>query len=71
MKMRTLADSRRLAGRTATIGTVRSRRSEETMTVPSLSSAAKEPCWRLGNPKMFKDTHPHLFNIAGPKDSVE
>jgi hypothetical protein len=29
----------------------------------------KEPCWRLGNPKMFKDTHPHLFNIAGPKDS--
>ena len=29
----------------------------------------EEPCWHLGNPKMFKDTHPHLFNIAGSKDS--
>src|SRR5882762_8291761 len=29
----------------------------------------EEPCWRLGNPQMFKDTHPHLLNIAGPKDS--
>jgi len=29
----------------------------------------EEPCWPLGNPQMFKDTHPHLFNIAGPKDS--
>ena len=29
----------------------------------------EEPCWRLGNPQMFKDTHPHLFNIAGSKDS--
>src|SRR6267378_4825315 len=29
----------------------------------------KEPCWCLGNPQMFKDTHPHLFNIAGTKDS--
>src|SRR5580700_6100737 len=29
----------------------------------------KEPCWRLGNPQMFQDTHPHLFNIAGPKYS--
>jgi hypothetical protein len=28
----------------------------------------KEPCWRLGNSQMFKDTHPHLFNIAGTKD---
>src|SRR6266403_740952 len=28
----------------------------------------EEPCWRLGNPQMFKDTHPHLFNIAGSKD---
>ena len=23
----------------------------------------------LGNPQMFKDTHPHLFDIADPKDS--
>ena len=29
----------------------------------------EEPCWRLGNPQMFKDTHPHLFNIAGAKGS--
>src|ERR1700726_4622716 len=29
----------------------------------------EEPGWRLGNPQMFKDTHPHLFNIAGTKDS--
>src|ERR1700675_4393401 len=29
----------------------------------------EEPCWRLGNPQMFKDTHPHLFNIAGSKDA--
>src|SRR5258708_16002500 len=29
----------------------------------------EEPCWPLGNPQMFKDAHPHLFNIAGSKDS--
>src|ERR1700682_1577450 len=29
----------------------------------------EEPCRRLGNPQMFKDTHPHLFNIAGSKHS--
>ena len=29
----------------------------------------KEPCWRLGNTQMFKNTHPHLFNVAGSKDS--
>src|SRR5258708_4842301 len=29
----------------------------------------EEPCWRLCNPQMFNDTHPHLFNIAGSKDS--
>jgi hypothetical protein len=29
----------------------------------------EEPCWRLGNPQMFNDTHPHLLNIAGSKDS--
>src|SRR5258707_2152096 len=29
----------------------------------------EEPCWRLGNPQMFKHAHPHLFNIAGPKNS--
>jgi len=30
---------------------------------------SEEPRRRLGNPEMFKDTHPHLFYIAGPKDS--
>src|SRR5712691_7334668 len=29
----------------------------------------EEPCWRLGNPQMFKDAHPHLLNIAGSKNS--
>jgi hypothetical protein len=29
----------------------------------------EEPCRRLGNPQMFQDTHAHLFDIAGPKDS--
>ena len=29
----------------------------------------EEPCGRLSNPQMFENTHPHLFNIAGTKDS--
>src|SRR5712672_2692154 len=29
----------------------------------------EEPCRRLRNPQMFKDTHPHLFNVAGSKNS--
>jgi len=41
MKMRTLVDSRRLAVRTARIGTVRSRAVRRRTTVPSLTSAAK------------------------------
>src|ERR1700687_2250203 len=41
MKMRTLVDIRRLAGRTARIGTVRSKAVRRRRTVPSLSSAAK------------------------------
>jgi hypothetical protein len=41
MKMRTLADTRRLAGRSARIGTVRSKAVRRRTTVPSLSSAAK------------------------------
>jgi hypothetical protein len=28
----------------------------------------EEPCRRLRNTQMFKDTHPQLFNIAGSKD---
>src|ERR1700733_2301725 len=39
--MRTLVDSRRLAGRTARIGRVRSKAVRRRMTIPSLSSAAK------------------------------
>ena len=30
----------------------------------------EEPCRGLGNPQMFQDTHPQLFNIAGTKDSA-
>ena len=29
----------------------------------------EKPRWRLGNPQMFKNTHPHLFNIAGSEES--
>ena len=29
----------------------------------------EKPCWSLGDPQMFKNTHPHLFDIAGSKDS--
>ena len=25
----------------------------------------EEPCWRLGNPQMFKGTHPHLSKVNG------
>jgi hypothetical protein len=30
---------------------------------------SEEPCRRLGNPQVFKDPHPHLFDIASTKDS--
>ena len=40
MKMRTFAEIRRLAGRTATIGTIRSNGVNRRRTVPSRSSAA-------------------------------
>ena len=39
------------------------------MTVPLSEFRGEEPCWRPGKLKMFEDTHPHLFNIAGTKDS--
>jgi hypothetical protein len=29
----------------------------------------EQPRWRLGDAEMFEDTHPHLLNIAGTKDS--
>jgi hypothetical protein len=29
----------------------------------------EEPCWRLRDPQMFEDTHPHLFDIAGSEHS--
>ena len=43
--------------------------SEKTYNGTFSQLCCEEPCRRLGNPKMFKDTHPHLFNIAGSKDS--
>src|SRR5271156_2217749 len=30
---------------------------------------SEEPRWRLGDPKMLQDTHPHLFDVAGSKDA--
>ena len=29
----------------------------------------EEPCGCLSNPQVLENTHPHLFNIAGTKDS--
>ena len=29
----------------------------------------EEPCWRLGNPEMLKNSHHHLLDIAGSEDS--
>ena len=63
MKMRTLVDTRRLASRTARIGTVRSKGVRSRTTVPSLSSATKSHAARLGNPQGFQDTHPHLRHL--------
>jgi hypothetical protein len=40
------------------------KRSEKTQNSTFSEFCGKEPCRRLGNPQMFKDTHPHLFNIA-------
>jgi hypothetical protein len=65
MKMGTLVDIWRLAGRTARIGTIRSKAVRRRMT----EVCGEEPCRRLGNPQMFKHTHPQLFNIAGSKDA--
>ena len=45
------------------------KRSEKTYNCTLSEFCSEEPCWRLSNPQMFKDPHPHLFNIAGSKDS--
>src|ERR1700685_1256155 len=29
---------------------------------------SEEPRWRLGDPEMLKNTHPHLFNVAGSRE---
>jgi hypothetical protein len=39
--------------------------SQKTDDGPFSEFCGEEPGWRLGNPQMFKNTHPHLFNIAG------
>jgi hypothetical protein len=44
-------------------------RSQKTYNSTFPEFCGEEPCRRLGNPQMLKDTHPHLFNIAGTKDS--
>ena len=68
MKTRTLVDIRRLAGRTARIGTV-AKGSQKPYYGAFSEFCGEKPCWGLGNPQMFKDSHPHLFDIAGAKHS--
>src|SRR5258708_597341 len=43
--------------------------SQKTDDGPFSEFCGEEPCRRLGNPQMFKDTHPHLVDVAGSKDS--
>jgi len=45
------------------------KRREKTYNGTFSEFCGEEPCWRLGDPQMFKDTHPHLFEIARSKDS--
>jgi len=45
------------------------KRSEKTYNSTFSEFCGEEPCWRLGDPQMFKDTHSHLLDIAGSKDS--
>jgi pimeloyl-ACP methyl ester carboxylesterase len=73
MKMRTLVDSRRLAGRTARIGTVRSKAVRRRTTVPSLINPANVPPIKLGTNTSFgslKQIDAGLLNVgyaeAGP-----
>ena len=68
MKMRTLVDIRRLAGRTARIGHRSLKRSQKAQNGTFSEFCGEEPCRRLGDPQMFQNTHPHLFDIAGSKD---
>jgi len=35
--------------------------SEKTYNSTFSEFCSEEPCWRLGNPQMFKDTHSHLL----------
>jgi len=68
MKMRILVDIRRLAGRTARIGTCSLKGSQKPDDGTFPKFCGKEPCWRLSNSQVFEDTHPHLFDIAGTKN---
>ncbi len=69
MKMRTLV-GQPAAGRSNRKDRHNSfERSQKTDDSTFSEFCGEEPCWRLGNPQMFEDTHPHLFNIAGTKDS--
>ena len=36
---------------------------------PFSEFCGEEPPWCLGDPEMLKNTHPHLFDITGSKDS--
>ena len=44
-------------------------RNEKTYDSAFPEFCGEEPCRRLGDPQMLKDTHPHLFNIVRAKHS--
>ena len=46
------------------------KRSEKTYNSSLSEFRGEQPCRRLGDPEMFKHTLPHLFEIAGPKNSA-
>jgi hypothetical protein len=45
------------------------KRSEKTYHSTLSEFSGEKPCRGLGDPQMLENTHPHLFDIAGSKDS--
>ena len=44
-------------------------RSKKTYNRTFSELCSEEPCRCLGNSYVFKNTHPHLFDVAGSKDA--
>jgi hypothetical protein len=65
MKTRTLVDIRRQRAEPH----CSFKGSQKTQNSTFSEFCGEEPCWRLSTPQTFKDIHPHLFDIAGSKDS--